>query len=77
MTPDGLQPGFGPTQPEPLRFLYRNHRGEVSERVVQPSRLAYGSTEWHPEPQWLLEAYDLGKSAMRTFALRDVLEVLV
>lgn len=56
-----------------VTIRYRNHKGEVSERAVVPRRLWYGECAWHPGPQWLLEAFDLGKNARRTFALRDVL----
>jgi hypothetical protein len=32
----------------------------------------YGSTEWHPEPQWLLKARDVAKGAERDFAIKDI-----
>ena len=31
--------------------------------------LRFGSTQWHPEPQWLLQAWDVDKDAERDFAL--------
>lgn len=52
-------------------FRYTNYRGETSDRMVVPIGLAFGATEWHPEPQWLLWAYDLERAAIRAFALRD------
>lgn len=57
-----------------IEILYTNYRGETSRRRVVPSSLRYGSTEYHPEPQWLLDAFDLEKRAERTFAMRDVQE---
>lgn len=51
---------------------YTNHRGERSLRRIRPQSIEWGSTEWHPEKQWLLHAYDLDKAVWRTFALRDV-----
>lgn len=57
----------------PFTFMYRNHRGEVAERHVIPISPHWGSTEWHPEPQWLLQAYDLDKAAIRDFAMDDIL----
>ena len=54
-------------------LTYRNWRGEVSDRVIIPRRVWFGSTEWHPEPQWLLTAWDAGKNAERDFALCDFL----
>lgn len=57
---------------EPISFLYRNWRGEVSKRRVVPLRLWYGSTEWHPELQWLLVARCLDRGEERFFALSDI-----
>lgn len=34
--------------------------------------LWYGSTQWHPEPQWLLHAFDTGCEAYRDFAWADI-----
>ncbi len=55
-------------------IVYRNHRGEVSERKILPRSFRFGVSIWHPEPQWLLEAYDITKAADRTFALKDILQ---
>lgn len=52
---------------------YRNYRGEVATRRIIPLRIYWGSNEWHPEPQWLIEAHDLDKKAIRTFALSGFL----
>lgn len=54
-----------------LTMTYRNYRGEVSERKIIPNRLWWGSTEYHPEDQWILSAMDLEKDQSRDFALRD------
>lgn len=53
-----------------IEIGYTNHRGEWSKRRLIPIRVWYGSTAWHG-PQWLLEAFDLDKSALRDFALKD------
>ena len=55
-----------------LSFWYKNYRGELSERVAIPIRIYHGATEWHPEPQWLLEAWDMEKDAVRAFAMSDM-----
>jgi hypothetical protein len=44
---------------EPCCRASRRH-GPLS-RVIG---LVYGATEWHPEPQWLLQAFDLEKNAV-------------
>lgn len=56
----------------PITITYTNYRGETSERTITPIRPWYGSTEWHPEPQWLLKAYDHDKGAERDFAFKDI-----
>ena len=56
---------------EPVTFTYTNYRGETSERTIAPQELWYGSTEWHPEPQWFVRAIDCQKGEMRDFALED------
>ncbi|WP_202032423.1 hypothetical protein [Agrobacterium vitis] len=55
----------------PVTLTYTNYRGETSERTILPKNIWFGSTEWHPEPQWLLTAFDLGKQTVRDFALKD------
>ena len=54
-----------------MRFNYTNWRGEDSIRWVTPLSLRWGSSEWHPDPQWLMRAFDHDKGEEREFALRD------
>jgi predicted DNA-binding transcriptional regulator YafY len=54
-------------------LTYRNHRGEEGLRRIVPRSIEFTATEWHPEPQWVLHAFDLDRDAERTFALKDVL----
>ncbi len=56
----------------PFVFDYTNWRGEKGRRRVHPERVYFGSTEYHPAPQWLMEAWDLDKEASRVFALQDI-----
>ena len=55
-----------------VTFTYKNYRGETSIRVVRPIMIAFGTTDFHPEPQWLLYAWDLNKAAERVFAMKDI-----
>ena len=50
-------------------FLYVNHRNETALRTVRPIRIWFGSTAWHHESQWFMEAFDLDKMETRDFAL--------
>ena len=57
-----------------LTFWYRNWEGKVSVRRVRPTGLLkFASTAWHPEPQWLMECWDLDKQATRDYALSGIL----
>lgn len=55
-----------------VRILYTNYRGETALRTIVPEKIHFGETEWHPEPQWLLEAHDVEKGANRSFAMKDI-----
>lgn len=57
---------------EVVEVEYTNYRGEKAVRRVEPQRIWFGSTDFHPEPQWLLDVFDLGRAAIRTFAMRDI-----
>lgn len=56
---------------EPIKVLYQNHRGEVAIRCITPTRIRFGKSQHHADGQWLLECYDHGKEADRTYALAD------
>ena len=51
---------------------YTNHRGERSKRRIRPHTIQYENSEWHPETQWILHAYDLTKGSHREFAMKDI-----
>lgn len=57
-----------------VNIRYTNHRGETATRRILPHRIRFDSTEWHPERQWLLDAFDLDRQAERSFAMQDILE---
>jgi predicted DNA-binding transcriptional regulator YafY len=55
-----------------ITVVYTNYNGQTSDRHILPLRIWFGQTQWHPTPQWLLEAVDIDKGATRNFALRDI-----
>jgi len=55
-----------------VKIIYTNYKGETAERTIIPIELWFGSTEYHPEEQWLLKAFDVEKKAERNFAVKDV-----
>jgi predicted DNA-binding transcriptional regulator YafY len=61
---------YSPQQVVTIR--YTNYRGETADRRVVPQSIRFAATEWHPEPQWLLDALDVDKNAERSFAMRDI-----
>lgn len=62
--------------PDSVELVYRNWRGEVRPRKICPLGVYFGSTQWHHEPQWLLNAVDLEDSTTKQFALKDFLGAL-
>lgn len=55
-----------------IRVRYKNWKGNVRVRTILPKEPPYwGSTEFHPEPQWLLPVLDLDEGVERDFALKD------
>lgn len=56
-----------------VQFTYRNYKGITALRTVRPIRLWFGSTAYHPEAQWLLEAFDLDRQETRDFAMTGML----
>ena len=54
-----------------VMFRYLSHRHEAGTRTATPVSIYFGSTEWHPRPQWLMVAWDHDKEAVREFALVD------
>lgn len=59
--------------PDGIELVYRNHRGEVRTRRIVPLGVYFGSTQWHPEPQWLLNAIDAEDNTTKQFALGALL----
>ena len=51
---------------------YTNWKGVTALRRIIPKKIFFGSTEWHKEEQWLLEAFDVDKNADRSFAVKDI-----
>jgi len=55
-----------------VNIVYTNYRGETRARKILPNKIWYGKTKWHPDEQWLLDAYDFEKQSLRTFAMKDI-----
>lgn len=52
-------------------ITYTNWRGYTSRRRIIPAAWRFGTSAWHPEPQWLILAHDVDKDAEREFAFKD------
>lgn len=57
----------------PVEFLYKNHEEITETRVVIPSGLYFGVTEWHREKQFFLHGFCIDRRAFRYFAIRDIM----
>ena len=60
----------------PLKFEYINWEGKYAVRIVQPIKLWFGKTQWHPQEGWLLKALDLDKNEERDFSVKDIIKFL-
>ena len=55
-----------------VTIVYTNYKGKTAVRKILPKEIFYGHTDWHPEDQWLLTAFDIQKAADRSFAMKDI-----
>lgn len=55
-------------------ITYVNHRGERSRRMILPVVIVFTSSSYHEGVgmEWMLEAWDETKQAMRTFRLTQI-----
>lgn len=60
-----------------IQFDYVNWKGIKSKRDVKVWNIYFGSTEFHSEQQWLMEAWDYDKQDVRIFAMKDMSNVVV
>ena len=60
----------------PIRVRYTNWKGETDDRTIIPYQVWFGSTEYHPDSQWLVTAHDVKKGALRDFALKDMVPIV-
>jgi hypothetical protein len=58
-----------------IEFDYINYKGIAGHRTVKVRGFRFGSNEFHPESQWLMEGYDMKKADNRVFAMRDMVNV--
>lgn len=55
-----------------IKITYTNWRGETSVRLLLSVKIWFGSTQWHKDEQWMLNALDVEKNEERDFALKDI-----
>lgn len=55
-----------------VNVLYTNWQGKTAIRRIVPIEVKWETSEWHPEPQWILDAWDIEKDARRSFAMKDI-----
>ena len=54
---------------------YTNWKGKRRLRTLTPLQMVFGSTKWHPDPQWLIRARDEDIDEKRAKALKIMHEV--
>lgn len=53
----------------PVALDYTNHEGVRGVRRVKPLLIDYGTTDWHPEPGFLMPCWDMDRGAYRIYSL--------
>jgi predicted DNA-binding transcriptional regulator YafY len=64
--------GAPDTTPRDVVIDYTNWKGERRMRRIRPGQMYWGTSDYHPEPQWLLQAWDCEKREFRTFAMQCI-----
>lgn len=59
-------------QKKQIQILYINWKGIMNYRNIIPENIYFTSTQWHPQEQWILHAFDLDKQEYRDFAIKDI-----
>lgn len=61
------------TPPPHIELRYRNHRGEIVVREIVPGRVYYDlhGDEFHPNPGWRLQCWDIEKQGIRIYDLAE------
>jgi predicted DNA-binding transcriptional regulator YafY len=70
--PEGAPAGSRAPSTAAVRIIYTNYRRETALRTVIPDSFWFGETEWHRGEQWFMDAYDVERHAIRSFALADI-----
>lgn len=60
------------TAKSPVWLDYTNYRGERAVRCVTPKGLWFGTSDYHPERQWLLKVFDHDRQADREYAMSGI-----
>ncbi len=56
----------------PIKIEYTNYRGEKGVRTIVPISFFFGTTEYHPQEQWLIKLWDVDRQAERIYALKEI-----
>lgn len=71
MSEKALTPKFTFTISAPIwEVTYTNWMGVKRIRRLQPRALWFGSNQWHPEPQWIIDCLDTEDGEVKGFALK-------
>jgi predicted DNA-binding transcriptional regulator YafY len=54
-------------------ILYTDYHGNTKWRRIAPIMLLWqDGSQYHPEPGWVLQAFDVDKGCLRTFMCRNI-----
>lgn len=60
-----------------IKFTYTNWEGKTAERSCLVQEVLFGTTDFHPTPQFLLKGLDIEKGAERIYSMADMTNLTV
>lgn len=63
-------------EPTNITFDYVNWKGNRVTRHVEARGVRFGTSEYYPEPGWLLDGIDTDKNVERTYKMSNMTNVI-
>lgn len=55
-----------------VNITYTNYNHQTRTYRIIPTKIEFTKSQWHPEEQWILIAFDLDRNCERWFAMKDI-----
>lgn len=62
-------------EPHVIEFDYVNWKSNRGHRKVEVRGIRFGTSEWYPQPTWLMSGIDLDKGERREYKMANMSNV--